>query len=153
LGFVDEVWPADNTDPFARLTVQNVSTYAYSPQIITAWVTDSPHWLTNRATSLFYRILSSMQGSLGIGSDISRWTLEEIALRKRLIAAYHLLQSTIVLGELHRLIPPRNGSEFSARQTVRHDKSKSVVLTFSLLSRGALVSSAQNAGPRSRRTL
>ena len=42
-----------------------------------AWVTDSPHWLNKRATSLSYRMLSSMQGSLGIGANIAKWTPDE----------------------------------------------------------------------------
>ena len=95
-----------------------------------AWVTDSPHWLNHRATSLSYRMLSSMQGSLGIGANIDHWTSEESALAKRLIAAYHQVQPTIVQGDLYRLISPRDGSEFSATQTVKADKSQSVVFAF-----------------------
>ncbi len=33
-------------------------------------------------------------------------------------------------GDLYRLISPRNGSEFSATQTVNSDKSQSVVFAF-----------------------
>jgi len=75
-------------------------------------------------------MLSSMQGSLGIGANIARWTPDEAALAKRLIAAYHQVQPTIVQGQLYRLISPRNGSEFSATQTVKADKSQSVVFAF-----------------------
>jgi alpha-galactosidase len=130
LRYVDEVWPSDNTDPFDRLTQQDGFTYAYTPQIMMAWVTDSPHWLNHRSTSLAYRMLSSMQGSLGIGADISKWTPEETALAKRLIADYHQVQATIVQGDLYRLISPRDGSEFSATQTVNADQSQSVVFAF-----------------------
>lgn len=130
LEYADEVWPSDNTDPFDRLTQQDGFTYAYTPQIMMAWVTDSPHWLNKRTTSLSYRMLSSMQGSLGIGANITKWTDEEMATAKRLIAAYHQVQPTIVQGDLYRLISPRNGSEFSATQTVNRDKSQSVVFAF-----------------------
>ena len=130
LRYTDEVWPSDNTDPFDRLTQQDGFTYAYSPQVMMAWVTDSPHWLNKRTTSLEYRMLSSMQGSLGIGANITKWSDEETATAKRLIAAYHQVQTTIVQGNLYRLISPRNGSEFSATQTVRPDKSQSVVFAF-----------------------
>jgi alpha-galactosidase len=130
LRYTDEVWPSDNTDPFDRLTQQDGFTYAYSPQVMMAWVTDSPHWLNKRTTSLEYRMLSSMQGSLGIGANITKWSDEETATAKRLIAAYHQVQPTIVQGNLYRLISPRNGSEFSATQTVRPDKSQSVVFAF-----------------------
>jgi len=130
LRYTDEVWPSDNTDPFDRLTIQDGFTYAYTPQIMMAWVTDSPHWLNHRTTSLSYRMLSSMQGSLGIGANIANWTPEENALAKRLIAAYHEVQPTIVQGSLYRLISPRNGSEFSATQTVNSNKTQSVVFAF-----------------------
>ena len=130
LKYVDEVWPSDNTDPFDRLTQQDGFTYAFTPQIMMAWVTDSPHGLNKRSNSLAYGMLSSMQGSLGIGANISAWTPEETALAKRLIAAYHQVQATIVQGELYRLISPRNGSEFSATETVKADKSQAVVFVF-----------------------
>ena len=130
LAYADEVWPSDNTDPFDRITQQDGFTYAYTPQVMMAWVTDSPHWANKRSTSLQYRMLSSMQGSLGIGANITKWTDEEMATAKRLIAAYHEVQPTIVQGDLFRLISPRNGSEFSATQTVNRDKSQSVVFAF-----------------------
>jgi alpha-galactosidase len=130
LQYADEVWPSDNTDPFDRLTQQDGFTYAYTPQVMMAWVTDSPHWLNKRTTSLEYRMLSSMQGSLGIGANIAKWSDEEAATAKRLIAAYHQVQPTVVQGNLYRLISPRNGSEFSATQTVNREKSQSVVFLF-----------------------
>jgi alpha-galactosidase len=130
LHFTDEVWPSDNTDPFDRLTMQDGFSYAYTPQVMMAWVTDSPHWLNKRTTSLEYRMLSSMQGSLGIGANITAWSPEEAAMAKRLIAAYHQVQPTIVQGDLYRLISPREGSEFSATQTVSKDKSQTVVFAF-----------------------
>ncbi|HEY3707467.1 MAG TPA: alpha-galactosidase [Terracidiphilus sp.] len=130
LRYTDEVWPSDNTDPFDRLTIQDGFSYAYTPQIMMAWVTASPHWLNKRTTSLAYRMLSSMQGSLGIGDNIAKWSDQDLAVAKRLIAAYHEVQPTIVQGDLYRLISPRNGSEFSATQTVNHDKTQSVVFAF-----------------------
>jgi len=40
------------------------------------------------------------------------------------------VQPTIVQGTLYRLISPRNGSEFSATQTVNQDQTQSVVFAF-----------------------
>jgi len=132
LRYTDEVWTSDNTDPFDRLSMQDGFTYAYTPQIMMAWVTDSPHWLNNkRSTSLTYRMLSSMQGSLGIGANLDHWTAEDFATAKRLIAAYHSAQPTIVRGDLYRLITPRDGSEFSATESVSTDKNQGVVFAFS----------------------
>ncbi len=77
-----------------------------------------------------YRMLSSMQGSLGIGADITKWNDEQTAMAKRLISAYHQLQATITQGDLYRLISPRNGSEFAANERVNSDKSQAVVFAF-----------------------
>jgi len=130
LQFADEVWPSDNTDPFDRLSMQDGFTYPYTPQVMMAWVTDSPHWLNNRSTSLTYRMLSSMQGSLGMGANLNRWTAEDFATAKRLIAAYHAVQPTIVRGDLYRLISPRNNSPFSSTETVSRDKNQALVFAF-----------------------
>ena len=130
LRYVDEVWPSDNTDPYDRLSMQDGFTYAYTPQIMMAWVTDSPHWYNHRSTSLVYRMLSSMQGSLGIGANLNRWTDEDFATAKRLIAAYHAVQRTIVRGDLYRLISPRDNSQFSATESVSADKAQAVVFAF-----------------------
>jgi alpha-galactosidase len=130
LRYTDEVWPSDNTDPFDRLSQQDGFSYAYTPQIMMAWVTGSPHWMNKRDTSLTYRMLSSMQGSLGIGDNITKWTDAETATAKRLIGEYHKVQPTITQGDLYRLISPRNGSEFSATETVNHEKSQAVLFAF-----------------------
>ena len=110
--------------------MQDGFTYAYTPQMMMAWVTDSPHWFNFRSTSLTYRMLSSMQGSLGIGANLNHWTAEDFVTAKRLIAAYHSVQRTIVRGGLYRLISPRNGSQISATETVSSDKSQAVVFAF-----------------------
>jgi alpha-galactosidase len=130
LHYTDEVWPSDNTDPFDRLTLQDGFTHAYPVQVMMAWVTDSPHWTNNRTTSIAYRMLVSMQGSLGIGGNLNKWSDEDLATTKRLIAAYHQVQKTITQGDLYRLISPTNGSEFSATETVSPDKSQAVFFTF-----------------------
>lgn len=130
LHYTDEVWPSDNTDPFDRLSMQDGFSYAYPPQIMMAWVTDSPHWLNGRSTSLTYRMLSSMQGSLGIGANLNHWTAEDFATAKRLIAAYHSVQPTIVRGGLYRLLSPRDGTTMSATESVSRDKSQAVVFAF-----------------------
>jgi len=130
LRYTDEVWPSDNTDPLDRLTLQDGFTHAYPAQAMVAWVTDSPHWLNNRSTSMSYRMLVSMQGSLGIGGNLNRWTEDDLATARRLIAAYHQVQKTIVQGDLYRLISPTHGSEFSATETVSLDKTQAVFFAF-----------------------
>jgi alpha-galactosidase len=52
-----------------------------------AWVTDVPN-LDGRATPLQYRFLVAMQGALGIGNNLNKWTNEDFALGAKLTALY-----------------------------------------------------------------
>lgn len=130
LGLTDEVWPSDNTDPFDRLTIQDGFTYAYTPGIMMAWVTDSPNWVNNRTTSVEYRFLSSMQGSLGVGANLDKWTPDDFAVAKDMIAAYKQVRETVQHGSLYRLISPQHDSEYSATESVSLDKQQAVLFAF-----------------------
>lgn len=126
----DEVWTSDNTDPFDRLSIQDGFSYAYAPAIMMAWVTDSPNWYNHRSTSLPYRFLSSMQGSLGIGADLNKLTPDDLATAKRLISAYKQIRTTVQHGTLYRLASPRNDSNFSSTESVSRDEKQAVVFAF-----------------------
>lgn len=129
LGLTDEVWPSDNTDPFDRLRIQDGFTYAYTPGVMMAWVTDSPNWVNNRTTPLAYRFLSSMQGSLGVGANLNHWSAEDFATAKELVAAYKGVRETVQHGSLYRLSSPRDGSEQSVTESVSVDKKQGVLFT------------------------
>jgi alpha-galactosidase len=130
LRYTDEVWPSDNTDPFDRLSIQNGFTYAYTPGVMMAWVTDSPSWMNQRATSLTYRFLSSMQGSLGIGANLNKWTPQDFATAKALVAQYKEVRQTVQQGSLYRLISPLHGSEQSVNEYVSSPRDQAVVFAF-----------------------
>ena len=130
LQLTDEVWPSDNTDAYDRLTIQNGFTYAYTPAVMMAWVTDSPTWVNHRALSLEYRFLSSMQGSLGIGANLNKWTPEDFETAKKMVEQYKAVRETVQRGSLYRLIPPEHGSEQSVTESVSRDRAKAVVFAF-----------------------
>ena len=130
LQFTDQVWPSDNTDPFDRLSIQDGFTYAYAPAVMMAWVTDSPNWLNQRSTSLEYRFLSSMQGSLGIGANLTHWQDEDFQAAASLIREYKSIRETVQRGKLYRLISPRHGSAQSATQSVARDGRQAVLFAF-----------------------
>ena len=130
LQLTDEVWPSDNTDPFDRLSIQDGFTYAYTPQVMTAWVTDSPWFRPPGVTSTAYRFLVSMQGGLGVGSNLNKWSPEDFATAKDLIAAYKTIRQTVQQGDLYRLISPQHGSNYSATESVAPDKHQAAVFTF-----------------------
>jgi len=128
--YTDEVWPSDNTDAFDRLSIQNGFTYAYTPGAMMAWVTDSPTWVNQRSLSLEYRFLSSMQGSLGIGANLNKWTPEDFAKAKQMIAEYKQIRETVQRGALYRLISPEQNSEQSVTETVSRDGRQAVTFAF-----------------------
>ena len=130
LRYTDEVWPSDNTDPFDRLTIQDGFTYAYTPGVMMAWVTESPGGPSFGARSVEYRFLSSMQGGLGVGANLNHWHPEDFATAKQLIGEYKQVRETVQHGSLYRLISPRNGSEHSVTESVSLDRSQAVVFAF-----------------------
>jgi alpha-galactosidase len=130
LRYTDEVWPSDNTDPFDRLTIQDGFTYAYTPGVMMAWVTESPSGPNWGNRSVEYRFLSSMQGGLGVGANLNHWQPEDFATAKHLIAEYKQIRETVQHGSLYRLISPRNGSEHSVTESVAPDQSQAAVFAF-----------------------
>ncbi len=127
----DEVWPSDNTDAYDRLLIQNGFTYAYTPGVMMAWVTDSPTWVNHRTLSLDYRFLSAMQGSLGIGANLNQWTPQDFATAKKMIAQYKSIRETIQRGSLFRIISPEHDSEQSVTEYVSRDRKQTVAFAFS----------------------
>ncbi|MBE7217073.1 MAG: alpha-galactosidase [Caulobacteraceae bacterium] len=127
----DQAWISDNTDPFDRLAIQDGFTEAYTPAVMMAWVTDSPNWANNRSTSLDYRFLSSMQGSLGIGANLNHWSEADFARARAWVAAYKTVRDTVQTGDLYRLERPAAGAERTAVLYVGRDRRQAVV--FALL--------------------
>jgi alpha-galactosidase len=70
-----------------------------------------------------------MQGSLGIGTNLNRWTADEFALGKQMIAYYKSIRDVVQNGSLYRLSPPVQGN-FSANQYVSPDMSQSILFAF-----------------------
>jgi alpha-galactosidase len=87
------------------------------------WVTD---WGGKTAYPLEYRFHSSMMGSLGIGSDLSEYTEEELRVSSELIAQYKMIRETIQNGSAYRIISPREES-FTVKEYVSKDKNEIVL--------------------------
>jgi len=127
MGLTDQSWTSDNTDPYDRLTIQDGFTQAYAPSVMMAWVTDSPNWANGRETSLDYRFLSAMQGSLGIGANLDHWTEQDFATARQWIAAYKGIRGTVQRGDLYRIAPPVPDVATSATLYVSPDKGQAVL--------------------------
>jgi alpha-galactosidase len=125
---VDEVWPSDNTEAFDRLRIQEGFSLAYPAKIMSAWVTDVPN-MNGRSTSLAYRFLVAMQGALGIGSNLNKFTAEDSTLATTMIATYKRIRATVQTGDLYRLLSPRI-EDVVANQYVAADGKQSVLFAY-----------------------
>ena len=125
---VDEVWASDNTEAFDRLGIQEGFTQAYAPKFMSAWVTDVPN-MNRRTTPLQYRFLVAMQGALGIGANLNKFSTDDVAMATKMVALYKRIRPTVQLGDLYRLYSPRAG-DITANQYVAADGKQSVVFAF-----------------------
>jgi alpha-galactosidase len=125
---VDEVWPSDNTEAFDRLRIQEGFSYAYTPKVMSAWVTDVPN-MNQRSVSLAYRFLTAMQGALGVGSNLNKFSDQDTATATQMIATYKRIRATVQTGDLYRLASPRS-EDVVANQYVSADGKQAVLFAF-----------------------
>jgi alpha-galactosidase len=125
---VDVVWTSDNTEAFDRLRIQEGFTEAYAPKLMSSWVTDVPN-MNGRSTLLQYRFLVAMQGALGIGANLNRWSPEDSALAAKMITLYKHIRPTVQTGDLYRLLSPRT-NDVTANEYVAQDGNQALVFAF-----------------------
>ena len=128
LRYVDEFWTSDNTEAFDRLRIQEGFSQAYAAKLMSAWVTDVPN-MNGRSTPLQFRFLVAMQGALGVGANLNKWTDEDFKLATRMIAIDKQIRRTLQFGKLHRLLSPRT-NDTTANEYVAADGSEAVLFVF-----------------------
>ena len=97
LRYVDEVWPSDNTEAFDRLKIQEGFSEAYAAKFMSAWVTDVPN-MNGRSTPLRYRFLVAMQGALGIGSNLNKFSDADTMLATQMVTSINAFGRRCSLG-------------------------------------------------------
>jgi alpha-galactosidase len=125
LRLADQVWISDNTEPTARLAIQEGFSQVFPANTMEAWVTG----MGPGFTPLEFRMHVSMCGALGIGGHLIRWGAERRAEAARWIAAYKEIRPIVQLGDLYRLRSPQ-AHPFSAVQYVSKDRAASVLFAF-----------------------
>jgi alpha-galactosidase len=128
LRYVDEFWTSDNTEAFDRLRIQEGFSQAYAAKFMSAWVTDVPN-ANGRSTPLRYRFLVAMQGALGIGSNLNKFTEDDTKLATQMVALYKRIRETVQLGSLYRLLSPET-SDTVANEYVSRDGKEAVLFAF-----------------------
>jgi alpha-galactosidase len=125
---VDEVWTSDNTEAFDRLRIQEGFSQAYSAKFMSAWVTDVPN-MNHRSTPLEYRFLVAMQGALGVGANLNKWTAEDTQLATKMIGIDKRIRDTVQLGDLYRVLSPRT-NDTTANEYVGRSGDQAVLFAF-----------------------
>jgi alpha-galactosidase len=125
---VEEVWTSDNTEAFDRLGIQYGFSQMYAPKIMSAWVTDVPN-MNSRSTPLKFRFLVAMQGALGVGANLNKWTDADNKLAADMIAYYKNIRSAVQEGNLYRLLSPQAG-EITANEYVAQDGGQAILFAF-----------------------
>jgi alpha-galactosidase len=102
LARTDQVWISDNTDAADRLAIQHGYSQLYPARTMSAWVTDSPNGHTGRTAPLRFRFHVAMAGALGLGGDLLRWSEDELAEARELVALYKSIRPVVQFGAQYR---------------------------------------------------
>ena len=101
LAHFDMVWTSDNTDPLDRLEIQHGFSLLYPIKCMRAWVTDTGRNV--RPNDWDFRFNVTMQGSLSIGGDLTKYDKKELDLHKKYIKLYKQIRNTVQFGRFYRL--------------------------------------------------
>ena len=121
MSFFPQIWTSDNTDPIARLSIQQGASYGYPVSVMGAHVSASPNHQTGRSTALGVRSMVAMSGSFGyeLNPDLlSEDERAEIGVQIERFREYeHILHD----GFYYRLGNEKTNKDYSAWQHVSDD--------------------------------
>ncbi|MBD5083141.1 MAG: alpha-galactosidase [Clostridiales bacterium] len=123
LSHYDMVWTSDNTDGIDRMVIQKGFTLLRPTKAMRAWVTDIEG--INKPCSLDFRFNIAMQGSLGVGGNLTKYSEEDLEICKKNIALYKEIRDIVQFGNLYRIMDI-DEDEILFNQYVNEDKTKSV---------------------------
>jgi alpha-galactosidase len=125
LRHADQVWVSDNTEPTARLRIQEGYSCCFPARTMSSWVTNSG----DDRTSLEFRFHVSMSGVLAIGANLSKWNGEEKRKAAELIKQYKSIRPIVQNGEQYWLRSPHE-SPFSALMYMDKEQREGVLFAF-----------------------
>lgn len=120
----DQVWTSDNTDAIDRMVIQKGFSMLRPLKAMRAWVTDIEG--INKPASLDFRFNIAMQGALGIGGNLTKYSSGDLEICKKNIALYKKIRSLVQFGNLYRILDI-DEDEVLMNQYVNDDKTKSVI--------------------------
>lgn len=119
----DQVWTSDNTDAIDRMVIQKGYSLLRPAKTMRAWVTDI-NWY-NKPCTLDFRFNIAMQGALGIGGNLTKYTKEDLEICRKNIALYKEIRELVQFGKLYRNMDI-DKDEILFNQYVNDKKTKSV---------------------------
>ena len=128
----DQVWPSDNTSSVDRMMMQKWFTYLRPTKVMRAWVTDI-NWY-NPPMSLEFRFHVAMQGALGVGGNLTKYGLKDLACAKKNIELYKKIRHLVQFGDLYRILDPER-DEILFNHYVSEDKKESVAFISSVVTK------------------
>ena len=120
----DQVWTSDNTDAIDRMVIQKSYSMTRPIKTMRAWVTDVCGII--KPTSLDFRFNIAMQGALGVGGNLLKYSDEDLEVCRRNVELYKQIRNVVQFGDLYRLLDI-DKDEVLANQYVSEDKAQSVV--------------------------
>ena len=119
----DQVWTSDNTDGIDRMVIQKGYSLLRPIKTMRAWVTDIAG--INKPCSLDFRFNIAMQGSLGIGGNLTSYSEEDLQICKKNVTIYKEIREIVQFGNLYRNMDI-DEDEILFNQYVNDDRTKSV---------------------------
>ena len=120
----DQVWTSDNTDGIDRMTIQKGYSMLHPIKTMRAWVTDIAG--INKPCSLDFRFHIAMQGALGLGGNLEKYSPEELEICRRNVALYKEIRPLVQFGDLYRILDA-DRDEVLCNQYVSRDKMQVVL--------------------------
>lgn len=120
----DQVWTSDNTDGIDRMTIQKGYSMLHPIKTMRAWVTDIAG--INKPCSLDFRFHIAMQGALGLGGNLEKYSPEELEICRRNVALYKEIRLLVQFGDLYRILDA-DRDEVLCNQYVSRDKMQAVL--------------------------
>lgn len=120
----DQVWTSDNTDAIDRMTIQKGYSMLHPIKTMRAWVTDIAG--INKPCTLDFRFHIAMQGALGLGGNLQKYSRSELEICRRNVALYKEIRSLVQFGDLYRILDA-DRDEVLCNQYVSRDKMQAVL--------------------------
>lgn len=120
----DQVWTSDNTDGIDRMTIQKGYSMLHPIKTMRAWVTDIAG--INKPCSLDFRFHIAMQGALGLGGNLEKYSRSELEICRRNVVLYKEIRPLVQFGDLYRILDA-DRDEVLCNQYVSRDKMQAVL--------------------------